>query len=285
MNHKRQLIIVADDFGISLSVSRGIVESFQNGIVRATSIMANSPYLKPCMNLLEGVKNLDLGIHFTLTWGKPLLSPEKIPSLVDKNGFFFKSPIFFRKALFNHINQNEVYRELTAQLDCLGSYRLKLIHADSHQHVHILPVIRKVVTQLAAEYKIPFVRSLSNNRFYMEEGPWHRGLFMGGFLGSQSSYWKKNGFKTADHFAGYFTGGISGLMDRWVNYLRKLPEGTTELMVHPGYMDDLEGDSYREGRVEEIKVLCSDELKEVIKKNQISLVRFEELDLEKPLLH
>lgn len=277
MEEKKQLIIVADDYAISPSVSRGIVECAKNGIVTATSIMANSPHLTCCMDLWEGIKNLDLGIHFTLTWGKPLLPAHKASSLVDKNGFFLTSSLFFKKALLGLIHQEEVYQELKAQLDCLGSYHLKLTHIDSHQHVHILPVVRDVVVRLAKEYKIPFVRSLSNKRYSMEEGPWHRGLFLGSFLGAQSSYWKKHGFKTTDHFAGYFTSGKPGLRDRWLNYLRKLPEGTTELMVHPGYIDDLEGDDYREGRTEEIKVLCSDELKEEIKKNKISLVRFEEL--------
>jgi hypothetical protein len=56
----------------------------------------------------------------------------------------------------------------------------------------------------------------------------------------------------------------------------RLPAGTTELMVHPGYADIAlsEHDGYAWQREEELRVLCSSELRDLLLRCGIELASF-----------
>ncbi|HDN80491.1 MAG TPA: ChbG/HpnK family deacetylase, partial [Chloroflexi bacterium] len=84
----RYLIVNADDFGRSPGVNRGIIKAYREGIVSSTSVMTNQPYFEEAASLLRDHPSLGAGVHLVFTAWKPVLPPEKIPSLVDEKGFF-----------------------------------------------------------------------------------------------------------------------------------------------------------------------------------------------------
>src|SRR4051812_35977187 len=84
----RQLVVTADDFGISRGVNRGIVEAHRNGLVTSASLMPNLPSAEDALTRATTCPDLGLGLHLTLTAGRPLSPPDRVPTLVDADGQF-----------------------------------------------------------------------------------------------------------------------------------------------------------------------------------------------------
>ena len=93
----RYLIVNADDFGRSPGVNRGIIKAYREGIVSSTSVMTNQPYFEEAASLLRDHPSLGAGVHLVFTAWKPVLPPEKIPSLVDEKGFFLPQELGRKK--------------------------------------------------------------------------------------------------------------------------------------------------------------------------------------------
>lgn len=269
---KKYLCVHADDFALSSSVSRGILETFNNGIVRSTSILPNASDFKDSIRLLQN-SSLNCGYHLNLSWGRPLSSLTDVKSLVSHSGFFFSSKYVYLRAIFSLYNFSQVQMEFDKQIQKIQSVCKGLSHLNGHHHIHILPNISELVSQLAIKYKIPFVRSMTNQKANLPEGSFLRKRLLGSFKGAQECFWESKSLKTISHFRGCELSGDSpDLLKRWINFLHHLPEGFTEVMVHPGYVDILKGDSYREGREREVEVLCHPKLQKIISEENIQLI-------------
>lgn len=81
-----KLIINADDYGLSKSISDGIILGIREGYITSTSIMANMTWAEYAIQkALE--YNIDcIGLHINLTVGKPIL---KNDNLINNNGYFY----------------------------------------------------------------------------------------------------------------------------------------------------------------------------------------------------
>ncbi len=140
--------ITADDWGLSPGVNLGILKLAQLGIVRRVSLMANAPFLTEHLSDLCVLKSVQLGLHFNLTYGRPLgnLSPNS-PLLKKSHNStpqFISSPTQLLLRWMNpftnqsHLIQ-EVHAELCQQLDYLVSIGVQIHYLDGHQHIHLLP--------------------------------------------------------------------------------------------------------------------------------------------------
>lgn len=269
MTSKKIVIVNADDFGMSLEVSKGILEAAGFGIVKATTAMTNLPDFEPSMGLLKNSQHkLDIGFHANLTCGRPINDPNLLTTIVDKNGQFFSKNGLLGRTILSKISAHEVYVELRSQLERLRAKIGSISHIDGHHHVHIFPVVCDVVARLAKEFDIRFVRA-------PVEGLWPPSYFL---KSSQRKFWRRKGFQTTDHFLGYKLGsdpdalvpatalGARGasknLLERWLKTISIIKDGTTEIMVHPGYPSEENG-TYNEGREQELGVLKDPRLMEV----------------------
>ncbi|PIR18029.1 MAG: hypothetical protein COV46_01580 [Deltaproteobacteria bacterium CG11_big_fil_rev_8_21_14_0_20_49_13] len=257
---KKKLIINADDYGMTLPVSKGILRTIEAGTVRSTSVMTNSPEFEASMDELARLNpHPEVGLHATLTWGRPLSHLKDIPTLVDKNGRFLSRNKLLLRSLLGKISPHDVYKEMHAQCKRLSKRYPDISHIDGHHHVHVFPVIRKATEAVAREFGIKFVRSPREGLW----SPWYkacvRRLMIGMLSSSKPTYWRSRGFATSDHFGGYSLSGGSGLKKRWLGTLAILPNGTTEIMVHPGYCSENK-DTYNEGRKDEVAVLTDPEV-------------------------
>src|SRR5688572_16811841 len=91
MDGPRQRIVVADDFGMGLATSRGILDLAANRRITATVLLVNSPYAEVSVREWQragGSRLVELGWHLCLTLDRPLLPPRSIPSLVQGDGRF-----------------------------------------------------------------------------------------------------------------------------------------------------------------------------------------------------
>src|SRR5687768_12924691 len=85
-----RLIVNADDFGYAESVSAGILRAHRDGIVTATTFMTNAPHTDDAATLARATPSLDVGVHLVVSFGRPLTDVERVRSLVDGNGRFFR---------------------------------------------------------------------------------------------------------------------------------------------------------------------------------------------------
>src|SRR6266699_3551266 len=88
----RQLIVNADDFGLTCEVNRGILDAHRNGIVTSATLMANGEAFDAAVEMARQAPHLSVAIHLNLTQGIPVSPANAIPTLVDKRGRLNLSP-------------------------------------------------------------------------------------------------------------------------------------------------------------------------------------------------
>ena len=153
-----KLILNADDFGLTESVNHGIVDCFKEGLVKSTTIMMNQPGTQHAIELYHQGLVPEIGLHFTVTAGKPLSAPKLVPSLVDDQGNFLD-----KAALFNKVDvvEAEVVLELNAQYQAAINAGLKINHIDSHHFGGVFKPLKAAFTRSANTIGLP-VRRIDN---------------------------------------------------------------------------------------------------------------------------
>lgn len=153
-----KLIINADDFGLTKSVNKAILNLSQFGTLSSTTVMINMPYADEVKKLLENEK-ISIGLHFNLTQGTPVSAPELIPNLVDKKGNFVGKNKLIQGIKKGNIGINEIYQELIAQYDKLhGLIGDRVDHIDSHQGLNKISAVRKALIEFSKMKKINAIR-------------------------------------------------------------------------------------------------------------------------------
>lgn len=247
-----RLLINADDYGLSIGASLGIIKSMKEGIVRDTSILVNSPNFEECVALAKENGINEMGIHLTLSFQKPILPANEIKTIVDEQGVFYRRI----KEVQKNFSIKEVEKELRAQMNKFFESGLKLNHIDGHHHFYVYNNdIYNLVMDLAKEYNVP-MRSCGH-------------LF--------NDKLKSNGVESTDYFYGeFYDEKVSE--DTIINILEKHKDEdcTLELMSHPAIVDEdlVNFSTYSYKREEELSVLTSKRLLTYIKENNIELISF-----------
>jgi predicted glycoside hydrolase/deacetylase ChbG (UPF0249 family) len=263
-----RLIINADDFGYFPGVSAGIIEAIEAGIVTATGVMANGPGFEATAALLRALPQADVGVHLNATYGAALT-----PGFPPISG----TQALAAALVSGRLKVASVANEWRAQILRCSEAGLPLRFINSHEHVHMLPVLYPVMRQLAREFAVPFVRH-TRPEWGLRYG-WSgfaRSLVMGAFFlmsPAQTRTPKMLGL------------GPSGRLD--LAYLgRLLPRlrsgETFELMCHPGREDpsalrDPKLRGYHDWKGE-LQCLLSPEFRGLLAANSITLTRFRDLD-------
>lgn len=144
---EKLLIVNADDFGLCKGQCYGIIEAFRHGIVSSTTAMMNCADIHHAAELSQQNPALPVGMHFVLTYGRPLTA---MPSLVDTNGLLGKG--LWQSAEADALNLGEIAQELAAQFEqFVAVFGRSPTHIDSHHHVHMLPQIYPLVETFARE--------------------------------------------------------------------------------------------------------------------------------------
>ena len=254
----KRLIINADDFGFTRDVNAGIVHAHRNGVLTATTLMANGDAFDDAVRLAFETPGLDIGCHLVLVQGTSLLTGRPLP----------ESPRDLLVALASR--QIDVYAELRLQIQKLSDAGLRITHLDSHKHTHIVPSVFRTVIQLAHEFEIPYVR-LPIDRTVPVAGVACR------FVDRYYRHFARgSNVKMTDHFLGFrLTGSLTE--KSFAAALQKLEHGTTEFMCHPGFLEaDLKSARTRlkESRVRELEALTSPQIRELMAAEAIHLAAF-----------
>ncbi|HKO03784.1 MAG TPA: ChbG/HpnK family deacetylase [Candidatus Acidoferrales bacterium] len=289
----KQLIVNADDFGMAPGINRAIVQAHRTGIVTSTSLLANGAAFDDAATSARANPTLAVGVHLNLTEGLPLSDPAKLGALVNASGEFIGSPeaLFFRMVT-GRVALDAAEREFRAQIDRIFSAGICPTHLDGHQHVHMWPPMFSLTARLAAEYGMAGVRS-SRERRVDFPGLWRRnapvrgkillqagvGLGLAFLAVASRAALSAAGVATPDYFYGVSS---TGYLDRGTleDVLRDVPDGVSELMCHPGYVDAaLERVETRlvRQRETELEAVAGPEARNLVERFGIQLVSYRAL--------
>ncbi|MDZ4185484.1 MAG: ChbG/HpnK family deacetylase [Desulfuromonadales bacterium] len=233
----RRLIVNADDLGSGSERDRGIFESFSRGIVTSASLLANGPSFSSAAATAREL-GLPLGVHLNLSEGMPLRGA--ITGLTGVTDAFPGKTELRRFLARGEVDPAPLYRELAAQIEKVLAAGIVPDHLDTHQHFSLYPVATTFLLDLAREYAIPALRLPAP-----VEPP---AADPGGELGEEMSLYRRLSPAFTAQLRGSGVGAPDGLFgmpllnrlnqETLLATLRNIPEGTWELMVHPGYPDD-----------------------------------------------
>jgi predicted glycoside hydrolase/deacetylase ChbG (UPF0249 family) len=264
-----RLIVNADDFGFTRDVNEGIIEAHRNGILTATTLMANGDAFDHAVALARETPSLDVGCHLVLVQGRSVADPSReLPATLTE----LARTLLQRKL--------PVYEELLAQVRKIVRAGIRPTHLDTHKHTHLLPPVLDAMARLAYEFRIRWIRR-----------PFDFGIDTGaritksavalGMRVTRPGFARALGeLKTTDHFAGF---QITGTLREanLIATLERLPEGLTEFMCHPGKLGPellAAATRLKESRQIELAALVSPGVRSVIERRGIELVNYRSLD-------
>ncbi len=290
----RRLIINADDFGLTSGVNRAIVECHTSGVVTSATLMATGSALEQAVALAP--PQLSVGCHVVLVDGIPLLPAPEIPSLAfAENGTAFAPTLggFIQRAGTGRFSEQEIEAEATAQFRRLQTAGVTLSHFDTHKHTHVFPSVLRPLLKAAQACGIravrnPFVpvRPLPWDELRGRPSLWKRYLQVRAlrrFLRAFNDLIEEHGMVTPDGSLGVIETGwldasLFAAIARGIS--EGIPEGTWELVCHPGHNDaDLAGirTRLRASRAHELQVLTSPGARETLEKYGIELISYRDL--------
>lgn len=273
MKSTRRLVVNADDFGFTRDVNEGVVEAHRNGVLTATTLMANGDAFEHAGRLARENPALDVGCHLVLVQGNSLLAPYRaFPPTVAA----LIAALAARRI--------RIYDELAAQVRRILDAGVKPTHLDTHKHTHLLPSVLDAVARIAEEYRIPWVRRPFDFPFQgVPSGvPRLRRCISRGFHLMRRRFHRvleRHGCRMTDHFAGFRIEGRFRT-EALVALIRQLPEGSTELMCHPGHC----GSELRAARTrlkgsrqQELEALVAPETRRALEDAGVDLVNYKDL--------
>ena len=222
-----QIIINADDLGMSARVNEAIFELITARRITSATIMANGPAMRDAAAHLHNFPECSFGIHLNLTQFEPLTGGESGSVLTNGTGQLSRS--------IEHTAPSirllrAAYDECCAQIDLLFAAGVNISHFDSHNHVHTRPHIFPVLKALQKRYRIRKVRLAKN--LYAPSQPFPMAL-----------RYKKRAYNAA--LRRLYRTHTTDVFTEFVTFAelcgqRGAPYRSVEVMVHPGaaYADD-----------------------------------------------
>jgi len=159
LSSRRRIVINGDDFGFSSGVNQAIIKAHSEGVLTSTSLMITGDAASDAIAAARAHPQLAVGLHLVLVCGKAVLPPDQIPHLVDSTGNFSNSAaIAGLRYQFHQATHEELRREIRAQLEKFRATGLPLSHVDGHLHMHVHPVVLRILVDLAQEFDIKVIR-------------------------------------------------------------------------------------------------------------------------------
>ncbi|RII26634.1 MAG: hydrolase [Geobacter sp.] len=241
----KELIVNADDFGLSAGANRAIIRAWQEGILTSASLMVGGRGFDEAVDLAKANPGLQVGLHLTLLQGRAVAEHQGFPALADRDGNFGNDPVhvgmrlFFVKAL-----RKQLFREIEGQLERFVATGIPLSHVDGHLNIHMHPTVFAILSELMPRYGITTFR-LSLERLGVELAIDRRrmvGKAADAFIFSRLAASCR---PVLDRMGIRYAGEVKGLLnsgrmteDYLLRSLDRLEEGMTEIYFHPGCHPD-----------------------------------------------
>ncbi|MBC1937517.1 ChbG/HpnK family deacetylase [Listeria grandensis] len=260
----QKIIINADDFGMSKGINYGVMEAYLNGIVSSTLLMPNMEAAEHAVKLASvACPDLFIGQHTNFLLGKPCSDPAEIPSMVDKNGDFYRSA-YYRSGK-GHFVYEEVRRETIAQME---RFRELLGHFPEHIDCHAVgdEVVDRAFYDIALEYGIHTTLKYSGDKVWPSlPGYVETGLLL-----------EVNGLSFIE--AGTH---VENFLQDDFGLLKQDSEKVIEMHFDAGFLDQfvLDNSSMTAPRCRELATLCDPRVKAWFEANGFARISFGDLKM------
>lgn len=240
----RRVIFNADDYGRCAEVNAAVEELIVAGppaVLRDVSVLANGEAWEPAVAFLSAHRELSAGVHLpgvhlNAVEGRPVAPASGVRPLMGADGLFIGLRALVARWIRHPLAVGRAVEiEWRAQIERLRGAGLSLTHADSHQHLHAFPLAWPCAVRLCREFGIPSLRlPRERNRLPLRRAGT---LALGASLAAARLAASSAGLHHNDHFLGFKRAGAYGLAEL-LGDLRALPEGLTEIALHPSTRDE-----------------------------------------------
>lgn len=290
----KHLILNADDFGMTLGVNQGIIRAHRDGILTSATLMANGLAYDDAVVQAKTVPELGVGCHLVLIGGKAVAPLKQVKSLADADGNLPQSlPSFVARLSAGLIRTGAIEHEFRAQIEKIRSSGIVVTHLDTHKHTHAHPKVMEALARVAKQLGITRIRKPMENlrdswrttRSARADGTGHTAELVAAAAARAVTPWfkaisRKYGLRSPDHFLGLaMTGSLGPAPLR--RMIETLPDGSTEIMLHPAVRDDAlaqSGSRLQMQRELELQALIDPGVKSALAERDIRLITYGELN-------
>ncbi|MDD4018848.1 MAG: ChbG/HpnK family deacetylase [Kiritimatiellae bacterium] len=258
-----ELLVRGDDMGHALDVNAGFIKAHAEGILTSASLMAPAAYFDDAVARCKANPKLAPGIHVTLMAVipmRPVSAPEQVPSLIAPDGFFHRGLEDFSKA---NPKIEEVEREVRAQIEKCVATGLRFIYLDWHMASNggkDRPDIVALFQRLSSEYKLLYTHDVGDF-----DGRYSGAKYFSSHLEAWGTQRLPNGRLV--YWCGPDMPGETRL--KFLDTLRNLSPGAWYTICHPGL--------YERRQAQSVDLLCSQEVKDIIRARGIRLISYADL--------
>lgn len=292
MNRKQtsgQLVIIADDYGLSPGVNKGIEYLHKRAKLTSTSLLVNMPWAREAIQHAKVQDGLSVGIHLNLTTGQPIKPSKTVASLVNSRGNFYSTSEFWWRLATGRVRLAEVKAELCAQIEVCIAQGLHPTHLDSHLNFHAIPPLRQLAVQLAEQFDIQAIRNPSLSAVVVP--PNAKGLLLQTCALGASKFLLKLTKRITERHKRKTRKKIGSpdclLYLRWFleqthdpvlslrECLKTLAGQLVEIVTHPAFKDEIlpTVSNYVQGREREIDFLTGDSFSQILEDLKFSQVK------------
>jgi hopanoid biosynthesis associated protein HpnK len=263
----KQVIIGADDFGLSEAVNEGIERAHRDGILGSASLMVAGAAAADAVRRAKKMPGLRVGLHLVVIEGPAVLPHSEIPDLVDPRGMFPSDQLALGiNYFFLPRARRQLAAEIFAQFSAFRATGLLLDHADAHKHMHLHPTVGKLLIKIGAEFGLRAIRVPSEPPKVMKRAGAPQGFGARALLA-----WSKLLRRQAMRAGIAVNENVFGIVwsghmteEKLLRLIPHLPDGISELYFHPAarrdaLLDSLMPDYEHEG---ELAALVSPRLRD-----------------------
>jgi len=232
----RRLIVTADDFGRDVAINEAVEAASRDGILSCASLMVAAPAAADAVARARRMPGLRVGLHLVLTNGRPVLPLAEVGGLIGADGCFDDNQV---RAGLRYFFAPGVRRllaaEIRAQFEAFRATGLALDHVNAHQHMHLHPVVARLIVEIGRSYGLSAVRLPAEpaavlRRAFPEEP--HRAPIYRPVVAALRRRLLGAGLAMNDHLFGIAWSGAM-VEERLLGLLPHLPPGVSELYCHP----------------------------------------------------
>ncbi len=234
-------MLTADDFGLSEGVNEAVERAYREGVLGAASLMVAGPAARDAVRRARAIPGLRVGLHLVVIEGKAVLPRERIPDLVDGRGWFpsDQARLGVKYSTLARVRR-QLAEEIRAQFAAYAETGLKLDHADAHKHMHLHPVVGRLMVEIGREFGLAVVRVPREPPAVMAACGMRGGLsarLLAWWSGVLRRQVMRAGMRAPDAVFGLaWTGRMTAA--RVKALAPYLPAGFSELYFHPAVMQD-----------------------------------------------